>query len=137
MSRDLKNFFNHIDESLENNQIDDIIKIKVVRQMNRLRELREKRGLTLDEVAKALGLRNQYVSNYELGKRRPDYETLKRFAAFYNVTTDYLLENDAAPNDSQTLDRVYLSLAKDAQEKGIDPDDIRLAIETINRLKKK
>ena len=105
--------------------------------MNRLRELREKRGLTLDEVAKALGLRNQYVSNYELGKRRPDYETLKRFAAFYNVTTDYLLENDAAPNDSQTLDRVYLSLAKDAQEKGIDPDDIRLAIETINRLKKK
>jgi Uncharacterized protein conserved in bacteria len=60
--------------------------------MKRLRELREERGLTLEQVANDLALKNQYVSNYELGKRRPDYETLKNFATYYNVSTDYLLE---------------------------------------------
>ena len=63
--------------------------------MRRLRELREKRGLTLEQVADALGLRNQYVSNYELGKRRPDFETLSKFADFYHVSVDYLLERDS------------------------------------------
>jgi len=61
--------------------------------MKRLRELREKRGLTLEQVAQDLGLKNQYVSNYELGKRRPDYEILKSFAEYYDVTTDYLIEH--------------------------------------------
>lgn len=67
----------------------------------RLRELREKRGLTLDQVAAALGLRNQYVSNYELGKRRPDYDTLSKFADFYHVSTDYLLGHDKTAPETE------------------------------------
>lgn len=59
--------------------------------MKRLRELREKRGLTLAQVAEALDLRTQYVSNYELGKRSPDFDTLSKFADFYHVSVDYLL----------------------------------------------
>lgn len=65
-----------------------------------LRELREKRGLTLEQVAEKLDLRNQYVSNYELGKRKPDYDTLSKFADFYGVTVDYLLgreQKETAP----------------------------------------
>lgn len=37
--------------------------------------------------------------------------------------------------ESEELDNVYFSLAKDAQQSGIDPDDIRLAIETIKSMK--
>lgn len=65
--------------------------------MKILRELREKRGLTLEQVAEELGLRNQYVSNYELGKRKPDYDILSRFADFYGVTVDYLLGRNEKP----------------------------------------
>lgn len=67
--------------------------------MKILRELRENKGLTLEQVAEALGLRNQYISNYELGKRRPDYDTLAKLADFYGVTVDYLLgrEQKKAP----------------------------------------
>jgi len=66
--------------------------------LKRLRELRERKGLTLEQVATELGLRNQYISNYELGKRNPDYETLKKFADFYGVTTDYILDNSDIEN---------------------------------------
>ena len=67
--------------------------------MKILRGLREKRGLTLEQVADAVGLRNQYVSNYELGKRKPDYETLCNLADFFGVSVDYILgrTNDEKP----------------------------------------
>ncbi len=119
--------------------------------MKRLRELRERKGYTLEQVATKLGLRNQYVSNYELGKRSPDYETLKKLADFYNVTTDYILGNSDIENPYNTpnvkieknknelnfseLDNVYLSYAKEAQENKIDPADIRLVLDTIKKLR--
>lgn len=70
--------------------------------MKTLRDLREKRGLTLEQVAEALDSKNQYISNYELGKRRPDYDMLIKFADFYGVTVDYLLGRE--PKVKPTLD---------------------------------
>lgn len=42
----------------------------------------------------------QILDNYKSGKRTPKYieDTLKAFAKFYNVTTDYLLGADDVPN---------------------------------------
>ena len=55
---------------------------------------------------------------------------------FFNVSIDFLLDNEKSPSEeSEELDNVYFSLAKDAQQNGIDPDDIRLAIETIKSMK--
>ena len=93
--------------------------------MIRLRELREKNKLTLEQVAKALDLKNQYVSNYELEKRRPDYETLKKFADFYNVTIDYILERDSS------IDMSYSHVLNQAQKDGFTADDITLALKFI------
>lgn len=48
---------------------------------NRLRELREARGLTLAELAVRLGTTNQQVSHLELGKRQLTVEWLRRLGA--------------------------------------------------------
>ena len=40
-------------------------------------------------------------------------------------------------NSQQELSSIYLSFAKDAQQNKIDPEDIRLAIETIKALRAK
>lgn len=56
-----------------------------------LSELREDRGLTQLEVSRQLHISNSSLSAYETGMRTPHAETLKAFAAFYDVTTDYLL----------------------------------------------
>lgn len=56
-----------------------------------LSELREDRGLTQLELSKRLHISNSSISAYETGARIPNVETLKEFAAFFDVTTDYLL----------------------------------------------
>jgi len=48
---------------------------------NRLRELREARGLTLADLAARLGTTNQQVSHLELGKRQLTVEWLRRLGA--------------------------------------------------------
>ena len=57
----------------------------------RLRELRKQAGLTQDDVAGRVHLDKQTISQYELGKREPDFEKLERLCDFFNVSTDYLL----------------------------------------------
>lgn len=97
----------------------------------RLRELRDRRGLTLEQVADALGLRNQYVSNYELGKRRPDYETLKKFADFYHVTIDYILGHD----EDFDYDQDFLRVTEKAKENGVSANELELALDFLLRAK--
>jgi transcriptional regulator with XRE-family HTH domain len=45
---------------------------------NRIRELRETRGLTLAELADRVGTTNQQISHLELGKRQLTVEWLRR-----------------------------------------------------------
>ena len=59
---------------------------------NRLRKLREERGLTQKELAQALGLSSKStITNYEQNDRDPDYETLIKIANYFEVSIDYLL----------------------------------------------
>lgn len=57
----------------------------------RIRDLREKSGLTQKELADKLKIPNQNISNYERGFRQPDFTTLSMIADFFEVSTDYLL----------------------------------------------
>ena len=59
--------------------------------MIKLKELRKSQNLTLKELALRLEISYQALSNYENSNRQPDYETLIRFADFFNVSVDYLL----------------------------------------------
>ncbi len=58
---------------------------------DRLKKLREEKGLSQIELARALNISNVMLSRYEKNKRSPDYETLNKLADYYGVSTDYLL----------------------------------------------
>ncbi|MEC1824053.1 helix-turn-helix transcriptional regulator [Bacillus paralicheniformis] len=58
---------------------------------DRLRELRESRKLTQDQLAEVLGISRGTYAHYEINKRKPDYDMLIKIADYYNVSTDYLL----------------------------------------------
>ena len=64
--------------------------------MNRMRELREERGITMKEAANALGMPYTTYVNYEKGVREPNSETLIKIADFYNTTIDYLVNRSSA-----------------------------------------
>lgn len=58
---------------------------------NRIRDLREDRDLRQSDLAKATGIDQRTISNYETGKTYPDSEALIRLADFFGVTIDYLV----------------------------------------------
>ena len=58
---------------------------------NKLRDLREDLDLRQIDVAKATGIDQKTLSNYETGKTNPDSYSLIKLADFYQVSIDYLL----------------------------------------------
>lgn len=57
---------------------------------DRIKQLRQEKDLTQAELSDILNIGRSALAMYELGKRVPKYETIDRFADFFNVSTDYL-----------------------------------------------
>lgn len=58
--------------------------------MNRLKELRKEKGLTLDEIQSKTGINRSTYNNYESGKTEPKPETWQKLADFFDVSVPYL-----------------------------------------------
>lgn len=63
--------------------------------MNKIKELRKEKNLTISELSQALGIPKTTLNNYENGKRIPrDQETWQRIANYFNVSVAYLMGLD-------------------------------------------
>jgi len=61
----------------------------------KLRVLRTRRGLTLKELASALGyVAHGHISELEAGKKMPTAEFVLKVAILFDVTTDQLLRDE-------------------------------------------
>ena len=65
----------------------------------RLKELREKKGITQQEVANAIHCSANNYARYERGEREPDISTLKALSAYFGVDIDYIVCNDEVRGD--------------------------------------
>jgi transcriptional regulator with XRE-family HTH domain len=55
----------------------------------RMRKLRAERGITLKEMADAIGVSSSYLSALEHGKRgRPGWHLIQRILSFFNIIWD-------------------------------------------------
>jgi len=63
----------------------------------RLKELRKSRGVSQLKLAMDLDMNQNSISRYECGVREADYATLIKFADYFNVSIDYLLERTDNP----------------------------------------
>ncbi|MBO4978806.1 MAG: helix-turn-helix transcriptional regulator [Clostridia bacterium] len=61
----------------------------------RLKELRSKAKISQQELSKILGISKSSINMYERDEREPGIETIKAFADYFNVSTDYLLGQNA------------------------------------------
>ena len=59
---------------------------------NVLKSLRMSKGLSQEELSNKFGVSTSTIGMYETNKREPNFDLLKEFATFFNVSTDYLLE---------------------------------------------
>lgn len=71
---------------------------------NRLKELRIKRKLTLDDIETKTGIKRGTYSNYENGNTEPKLEVWQELARFFNVSVPYLQGfNEHKPNRLKEL----------------------------------
>lgn len=64
----------------------------------KIKYLRERKGLKQEDVAKILETSQQQYSRYENGTEMP-YSLLVKLAKYYKVTTDYILETEKRLNN--------------------------------------
>lgn len=71
--------------------------------MNRLKELRTKRGLKQTELARVLNITQGALSGWENERYSIGNNELKSIADFFGVSTDYLLGRDVEPSQVPNL----------------------------------
>ncbi|MCI6265534.1 MAG: helix-turn-helix domain-containing protein [Erysipelotrichaceae bacterium] len=59
--------------------------------MNRIRDLREDKDLTQQELSNILGCSQTTYSRYETGNLNVPIDILKKLAKFYKVSIDYIV----------------------------------------------
>lgn len=60
----------------------------------RIKEEREKKGLTQEDLASTLNISRQAISKWELGTAYPDIERLIELSEFFNISLDSLIKGD-------------------------------------------
>ena len=64
----------------------------------RLQQLRKEKGITQMKIAFDLHFTQNSISQFENGKRHPDYNTLILIADYFDVSIDYLLKRTDNPH---------------------------------------
>lgn len=71
---------------------------------NKLQRARTKANLTQEQVAEALGVSRQTISNWENEKTYPDIRSVVTLSDLYNVSLDYLLKDKEEESVTNYLD---------------------------------
>lgn len=71
---------------------------------NKLQRARANANLTQEQVAEALGVSRQTISNWENEKTYPDIRSVVTLSDLYNVSLDYLLKNKEETTMTNYLD---------------------------------
>ncbi len=111
---------------------------------SRIKQLREKRGLIQEILAAELGITQQMLSKYEKDVTLIKVDILKKIAAYFNVTTDYLLGVSDVKRDLQrqmkmneTLDEFYDLVEVYKELDCYDKEMIWSIIQTIKKTSEK
>lgn len=106
---------------------------------NRLRDLREKQGLTRSQLAKAVGVTFTAVLNWEDKDREPRIDSLTRLAEVLGVSVRFLMTGKEGPTPepaSTGTKKTVKQLLKQAQKDfaaamDLPPERVRVTVEEI------
>lgn len=82
---------------------------------NKLRALRERKGLKQKDMERIFKISQTTYSGWENGTE-PKYQTLKELANFFNVSIDYLLDNEKSINENDVY-KIIRELNEDETKK--------------------
>lgn len=83
----------------------------------RMKEIRQKKGLSQNDIEKITGIKKGVISVYEQNKSKPGLEAIEKICKALNVSADYLI---FGKNSSESeRDKLYNSLC-DQDKKIVD-----------------
>ena len=103
--------------------------------IDKISELLMQKNKAQKELTDYLGLDKSTFSAWKSGKSKSYNRYLKEISLFFNISISELVGTNL--NGDNELSNVYFSFAKKAQDNGIAPEDIELAINMILKLKDK
>jgi len=110
----------------------------------RLRELRERTGFSLREVAKAAKISAPFLSDVELGRRFPTNETLALIAQKLRASADDLKKHDhrtaladlkRLADNSPSLGAALRVLVDEVQSGSLTPDELAAKLHCVSNPK--
>ena len=88
----------------------------------RIKQLRKKKGISQSELAALIGVKNNTVSTWERGTRKPDFEALDLLSDYFEVSFEYILGNSdkeearVKPTQKELDTLALLSIADEIKE---------------------
>lgn len=73
---------------------------------DRLKQLCEERNISVYKACTDIGLNRSAVNKWKTGAK-PNGSTISKFASYFGVTTDYLLDNGIEKAPTETGERKY------------------------------
>lgn len=102
----------------------------------KIKMLCDKKKIAVTYLEKELGFGRGSIGKMKNGSTSA--ERLQKIANYFGVTVGFLIGSETSITDEfSELDSVYLSLAKEARDNEIDPEDIRMAIQMFKEMKER
>lgn len=102
---------------------------------NRIKSLREAKGLKQEELAQKVSVSPSAIGMYETNKREPNNEIILKLAEFFNVSTDYLLGKSDIRNPEE-IKNVPFANASGLDTTGLDEEDLKELQKQVDYIKK-
>lgn len=99
---------------------------------DRVRDLRKEQGWSQGELAEKVGADPAQISRYENGRITPSADVVVRIAEVFNVSTDYLLVDDAPRRAFRRGDEALGDRLATLSE--LSPDDLHLVTSFVDAL---
>lgn len=77
---------------------------------DRLALLRIEQNMTMEQVAKAIGVTKASVSRWETGERTPRKEYIQAYAYYFDTSVDWILNGDEEVDLNKRLDLIEQKL---------------------------
>jgi Predicted transcriptional regulators len=115
----------------------------------RLKKLRTDKGLSQEDLAKIVGVKQQTIGGWENGRTEPDHQITCKLADFFGVTTDELLGREnkllVPKNGIITMNDIRkanitnneIEIIKVTRKEGLTAEDIQHLAEVVKRHKPK
>jgi transcriptional regulator with XRE-family HTH domain len=102
----------------------------------KLKKLREKKSLSMREVAKRIDIDHSYIGKIEKGKI-PSLNTLRKLCDIYGVTISSLFGDEViVPVELKEIGVEWISFAEEMENKELTPDEIKAVLEAFKTIKK-